>query len=188
MVEYLTLFDTAEIQTDKRSELKLICESILDHEEDYFSVANITTIPWSLIAAIHFRESSLSFKKHLHNGDPLTARTTHVPRDRPLRGDPPFDWDESAIDALTGFWKPKHWDLPGSLEFLERYNGLGYRKCGVNSPYLWDWTQHYTSGLFVRDGKFDPKVRENRAGCVAIFKLLYEWGVELGIQPTEMLH
>jgi len=39
-----------------------------------------------------------SFKLHLHNGDPLTARTVNVPKGRPKTGQPPFAWGISAKD------------------------------------------------------------------------------------------
>jgi lysozyme family protein len=58
-------------------------------------------VPWELIAALHEREAGGSFKGHLHNGDPLTGRTYHVPAGRPAKGSPPFTWEASAIDALT---------------------------------------------------------------------------------------
>ena len=43
---------------------------------------------------------SLDFNRHLHNGDPLSSRTTHIPQNRPVKGKPPFTWEESTIDVL----------------------------------------------------------------------------------------
>ncbi len=45
-------------------------------------VAEKTGVPWELIGAIHFRESSLDFNKCLHNGDPLGQKTVRVPAGR----------------------------------------------------------------------------------------------------------
>lgn len=182
--DYSGMFDSAIIDPKKEVELDNICKLISLNIEAYKFVSLETSIPWILIASIHYRESDQSFQKHLHNGDPLTAKTVHVPRNRPVEGEPPFRWQDSAVDALTGFWKPKLWNMSGCLEFLERYNGLGYRTHSVNSPYLWDWTQHYTSGLFVEDGKFDPNKKENRAGCVAIIKTLEMKGLPLIIEDN----
>ena len=85
-------------------------------------------------------ESSLNFKRHLHNGDPLTARTVHVPSGRPRQGDPPFTWEQSAADALTlrNLGPRTDWSLSGTLYALEGYNGWGYRRYHpeVFSPYL----------------------------------------------------
>jgi lysozyme family protein len=181
MVRYLELWESAVISREAlhRQDLDWICRIILIHEQIYQQVQASTGVPWFVAACIHSRESDLNFKKHLHNGDPLTNRTVNVPKGRPVHGYPTFAWEVSAADALTDFWKPKVWNIAGCLEFFERYNGLGYQRCGINSPYLWDYTQHYTKGLFVRDGKFDPTKHEVRAGCVAIMKSLQERGVIL---------
>lgn len=179
--DYLFLITTCVLTKDelKIRELEFICGSTLRNQHIYAAVEENTKIPWPLIAAIHFRESNQNFKKHLHNGDPLTDRTIHVPKGRPLLGEPPFTWEVSAIDALSKFWKPKRWDLPGSLEFLERYNGLGYQKENVYSPYLWNYTNMYTKGLFTSDGHFDSEKIERRPGCVAILETLAMKGVSL---------
>jgi lysozyme family protein len=83
--------------------------------------------------------ASLNFNRHLHNGDPLTARTVQVPAGRPKTGEPPFTWEESATDALMleklDQWED--WSVPGTLYKLEQYNGWGYRLAhpDVKSPY-----------------------------------------------------
>ena len=72
-------------------------------------------MPWYVVGLIHTMESSGNFAAHLHNGDPLSARTTHVPAGRPKAGAPPFTWEESATDALTmqGFAKLEGLEHPG---------------------------------------------------------------------------
>ena len=72
----------------------------------------------------------------MHNGDPLTGRTVHVPAGRPITGDPPFPWDASSIDALKGFGLDNlnSDDLTSTLNAIERSNGIGYRARGVSSP------------------------------------------------------
>lgn len=179
--DYLSLFASATVTTDKLKlrELDYICRVALTNEPVYKLVENATKIPWALVAALHFREGNQNFTRHLHNGDPLAARTVHVPAGRPLSGEPPFSWPESATDALSGRWLPPSWDVPGALEFCERYNGLGYQKRGANSPYLWDYTSKYVSGLFVADGSFDAGKIECRPGVVAILKTLGAKGVPL---------
>ncbi len=108
-----------------------------------------------------------------------------VPAGRPLTfGPPPFTWAESAIDALSETWRPDDWSIAGILEFLERYNGLGYQKYDILSPYLWDFTNHYQKGLFVSDGRFDPEKIEFRAGAVSILKVLSAKGVSLEVPST----
>lgn len=181
MIDYQNLFHAAVLTTDplKLRELDFVCRVALNNYNSYRIVSLRTGIPWPVIAAIHFRESNQCFLRHLHNGDPLTARTTHVPIGRPKTGYPPFTWTDSATDALTDLWKPKAWDMAGCLDFCEHYNGYGYAERGVMTPYLWDWTDHYLSGLFDRDGQYDPKLTENRPGVVSIFKALAERNVTL---------
>ena len=116
----------------------------------YETVGKALGTPWYVVGLIHTMEASGNFGAHLHNGDPLSARTTHVPAGRPKTGTPPFTWEESATDALTmqGFPAWKDWSVPGTLYKLEGYNGWGYHDHhpDVNTPYLWSFSNHYTSG------------------------------------------
>src|ERR1022692_3987605 len=119
-----------------------------------------------------FDHKGLNFNQHLHNGDPLTARTVHVPAGRPPNGSPPFAWEQSATDALTfqGFANLTDWSLPVILYRLEAYNGFGYRKLAppINTPYLWSFSNQYTSGKYVADGKFDPHAVSPQCGAAVI--------------------
>lgn len=179
--DYLGLYQSSELTKDvsKVKTLDYVCRVALTNQILYQAVSVKTGVPWHLIAAIHFRESGQSFKCHLHNGDPLTSKTTHVPAGRPLEGVPPFSWVDSAVDALTGRQAPQTWDVASCLEYAEKYNGLGYQKRSVNTPYVWDYTDKYTSGLYVADGSFDPNKCEDRPGVAAIFKCLESKGVVL---------
>lgn len=181
LTDYLGLYSSCVLTTSpaKVKELDYVARVAATNKSTYFAVQAACNIPWPLVAAIHFREANQNFTRHLHNGDPLTARTVHVPVGRPLAGQPPFSWQNSASDALSGVWRPLAWDIANCLEFIERYNGLGYQKHGINSPYLWDYTSKYTSGLFVSDGSFDPNASEARPGAVAILKTLESMGVSL---------
>ena len=142
----------------------------------YRKVTAITGVPWQIIASLHEREASGSFLCHLHNGDPLSDRTVHVPKGYPMVGDPPFTWEESAQDALAGegLCHRDGWaDMGVTLDRIERFNGLGYRKRKENSPYLWAGTNHYRNhGKFVEDGHFDPNACDDQPGCAGLLKLL----------------
>lgn len=179
--DYRNLWDTCQLTVDplKLKTLDSVCRIALTNQVSYQVVQVKTGVPWPILAGIHFRESDQSFKKHLHNGDPLTARTVHVPAGRPTMGEPPFRWIDSAIDALSDRHMPTLWDTPSCLEFLERYNGTGYQKRSVNTPYLWDYTDQYATGLYIADGSFDSEKQENRPGVVAILKTLAQMGVSL---------
>lgn len=160
----------AKINPDRLEDAKHIGAKIMGLQDQYQKVENATGVPWDVVAVIHYRESSLNFHTHLHNGDPLTERTVHVPRGRPISGTPPFAWYESAIDAL-GTHKGV-WDIPVRLRFLEAYNGLGYKKRGLPSPYLWSWTDQYTAGKYVADGEFSYSVVDMQCGAVPLMKVL----------------
>lgn len=138
-------------------------------------------IPWYFIACVHYLECSFSFKKHLHNGDPLTGYTVQVPAGRPKVGHPPpFTFNESAVDALKfmGFDKVRSWILPFILRKLEAYNGFGYFKYKkINSPYLWSFSNHYTKGKYVKDGKFDKEAVSQQTGSAVILKRMEERGL-----------
>jgi lysozyme family protein len=181
--DYPTLYRDCETTKDQKSlaQLERVCKAVLANTTPYQVVQKGSGVPWLVVACIHFRESDQNFRCHLHNGDPLTARTVRFPPGRPEKGEAPFEWHDSAIDAFINLWRPKSWSLPGALEFMERYNGLGYRKHGVKTPYLWDFTNQYSGGLFVADGSLDMTKRENRPGIVAILKTLESKGVDLGL-------
>ena len=137
----------------------------------YEAVSAKTGVPWDVIAVIHYRESSGSFAGVLHNGQKIIGtgrKTTLVPKGRG-----PFStWEQAAIDALMNcnpyVGKNKDWSLGNTLELLERYNGLGYRKKGLPSPYLWAGTDQYAKGKYVGDGDFDPNHVDTQLGVAAL--------------------
>ncbi len=134
-------------------------------------------IPWWFIACAHMLECDFNFERHLHNGDPLARRTANEPAGRPVAGHPPFTFRASALDALTMPGKEyqfvRDWSIPHALWLLEGFNGRGYRLYhGINSPYLWAGTQHYSKGKYVSDGKYDPNAVSKQAGCAGLIKLL----------------
>ena len=129
--EYQHLWSTMQLRQEVLSDLDRIVGIISSHKSDYEKVQAATGVPWYVIAGIHNLEGSLNFTTHLHNGDPLSARTHQVPPGRPKSGSPPFPWSVSAIDALTdqlkGSWKSvPGWSIPAMLWKCEMYNGEGY--------------------------------------------------------------
>lgn len=142
----------------------------------YEGVGLSLNIPWVFIALVHAMECDQSFAHHLHNGDPLKARTVRVPAGRPKEGKPPFKWEVSARDALM--FEELHrwtdWTIAGILYQLESFNGMGYRRYhpGVPSPYLWAGCNHERPGLYVKDGKFDKTARSSQIGAAVLLKHL----------------
>jgi lysozyme family protein len=134
----------------------------------YQDVSKKTSVPWFVIAVIHEREASQSWKGNLAQGDPWNKVSIHVPRGRG-----PFkSWEEAAIDALTNCaphaaaWKD--WSAGGALTLLEEYNGLGYAAKNRPSPYIWASTNKYVKGKYVADGHYDPNAIDHQLGCAAL--------------------
>lgn len=172
--QYQALFDGCVVNPAQMAAVNHLATSIAQNQGHYQSVAGPLGIPWYFVALIHNMECSLNFRSHLHNGDPLSARTVHVPAGRPVSGQPPFTWEQSATDALTyqGFANHSDWSLPALLYRLEAYNGFGSRNHGINTPYLWSSSNHYTRGKYVADGVFDPNaVSTQIGGAVILFQM-----------------
>ncbi|OPX20560.1 MAG: hypothetical protein BZ151_03190 [Desulfobacca sp. 4484_104] len=179
--EYQQLFDSCIIRDEKISEVEAILNKLIDYRNRYLAVGEPLGIPWYFIAVIHNMESSLNFARHLHNGDPLSARTVNVPAGRPKQGNPPFSWEESATDALKlkGLHNWSDWSLPGVLYKLEEYNGWGYRLYHphVLSPYLWSGSNQYVSGKYVADGRWSDVAVSKQIGAAVCLRRLAELGM-----------
>jgi lysozyme family protein len=177
--EYQTLFNTCTIRPDRG--VDRLVNSLDASRARYLKVGDALAVPWHVVAVIHNMESSQGFDAHLHNGDPLTARTVQWPNDRPKVGTPPFTWEESALDALTlkrlDRWTD--WTVAGTLYQLERYNGFGYRQYHpeVKSPYLWAASNHYTSGKYVKDGVWSPTATSQQCGAAVLLRRMAERGL-----------
>ena len=174
--EYQRLFDSCIIKESKYSEIDCYINKMVANRSAYENLSKKVHVPWNSIAIIHCMEGSLNFKTHLHNGDPLTARTVQVPKGRPAIGNPPFSWEESAIDALTieGFTSWTDWSITGMLYCFEKFNGFGYRRFGINTPYLWSYSNNYSKGKFSSDGHFDPDAISKQCGAAVILRRMSE--------------
>ena len=175
--EYLRLFTTTKVRPQHAAEAKQIADALFAQRARYESAGHPIGVPWWMVAVIHSLEASRNFNAHLHNGDPLAHRTVHVPKNRPL-GVPPFTWEESARDALTqvGFASVADWSISSALFRLEGYNGTGYRGRGINTPYLWSFSQHYAKGKFASDGRFDPSLVSQQCGAGVLLRILVDEG------------
>lgn len=177
--EYEMLFRTTRPRADNASMIEGAVGRMLAGKPHYEAVADgVGSVPWYVVGVINELESTSNFATHLHNGDPLNKRTVHVPRGHPRTGNPPFTWDESAIDALKlkDFHTFNDWGLPSTLHRLEKYNGFGSRERGVHSPYLWSCSTHYTKGKFVADHEWDPEAVSKQVGAGVILFVLEQKG------------
>lgn len=170
--DYESKFVTCTVRPDFEQQTAKVINQMMAARDRYEAVATKTSVPWHVIAVIHNLECSGKFDCHLHNGDPLRRRTVNVPAGRPATGKPPFTWEQSAIDALTfdGFSSWTDWSVAGTLYKLEGYNGFGYRKRAVPSPYLWSGSPHYVRGKYVADGQFDPRAVSSQLGAAVVLR------------------
>lgn len=169
---YHNLWAKAAIRKERLGSADNLAKRALDNRKIYDDVTAKTGVPWFVLAAIHTRESNMSFKGVLHNGQPIIGtgrKTTIVPVGRGPFG----SWVEAAIDAIA-FKKldqVQRWSVERCLFECERWNGWGYLGKG-NSPYIWSWTTLYQSGKYVKDHVYDPYAVDVQPGCAAIFKAL----------------
>ena len=178
--EYVSLFNSCVISDAHRAQVTWYVNKLTDttYDKSYDTVEDAVCIPWYFVGIIHAMEASFNFDAHLHNGDPLDKKTVHVPAGRPLVWLPPTDWPTSAEDALTieGFANQTDWSLARTLYRMEAYNGFGSRRKGINTPYLWAFSNHYTKGKYVADGKWNPDYVSTQCGGAVMLKALITGG------------
>lgn len=176
--EYLELWKTCAIRPARAATVDALVDRLVENKRRYTAAGKPHGVPWHVVGVIHLLEASGDFSTHLHNGDPLTARTVHVPAGRPAGGKPPFTWEESAADAvrmkLRGW---TDWSVPATLYLLERYNGFGYRPRGIPTPYLWSFSNHYSKGKYVRDGVYSPTAVSAQCGAAVLLRRMAERGI-----------
>jgi len=139
-------------------------------------------VPAPVLFGLHYREASNSFRSSLAQGDPLTHRSRNVPRGRIPGVNPPYTWEQCAVDAVYNVDRLdlKRWDdLNQALLAIELYNGAGYRRKGLVSPYVWSGTDRYQRGKYVADGRFDPYFVDKQLGVAAILLHFRARGVAL---------
>ena len=140
-----------------------------------------------MIGALHYREANLNFLGHLHNGDNLLMLTVHVPPNRPKKRPwPPLGetlrqtWADSAVDALREFPKYSTWSLQKVCFAMESYNGFGCYYHDINTPYLWNYANRYSSGGYKSDGNYVASYISKQAGLFTVLLGLKEVAGDLG--------
>lgn len=175
-----TLWDTCEVRPQYRGQVKAGADLCRKGEATYRDASKLIHIPWEVIAVIHKMEGANNFKACMHNGELIIGtgrKTTLVPKGR----GPFATWIDSCVDAIgvesrrpAGF----KFDIANTLYYLTMFNGFGYENKGINTPYLWSFTNHYTKGKYVRDGVYDANAVSKQCGAVPVLK-------ELGFVPEK---
>jgi len=186
------LWDSVEIKGSQVFRIDKRISQYVENKARYVAIEKMRNggVPSAVIFTLHGRESTWSFKKHLHEGSPLTGRTKWIPKGRPKA--PPsngsvYTFEESAEDVLYKLKDLESVDWTkcnNALYTIEKYNGLGYLKYhkDVLSPYLWSGTNHYTSGKYVADGKFSHTAVDKQLGTCAILKRMSSRGIAIGFK------
>jgi lysozyme family protein len=189
-----SLILTAKITKDVSYYKRNIIPKIIANRARYKFIADKVGCPLAMIPLIHCKELTSDigvFKAYLGNGQPISRVTTIVPKGRG-----PFKtWESGALDALhlDGIDKVTDWSLEKMFYLLEGFNGYGYRYKGINSPYIWAFTNQYSRGLYTSDGKYSPTVVSTNIGCFALYKALiaadpsfaFDWQEELPLPVAE---
>jgi lysozyme family protein len=144
-----------------------------DAKRQYLEIQQDTGVPWWVIAVIHEREASQSWRGSLAQGDRWDKVSRHVPRGR----GPFTSFRAAACDALikcapyASRWKD--WSAGGTLTLLGLYNGTGYEDYHHEaSPYNWGATNQEAWGKYVSDGHWDASVWDTQIGCAALLKAM----------------
>jgi lysozyme family protein len=190
--EYRELFARCVPSPGKEQFVERIVTTAIANRTRYEIVAKATGVPWFVIAALHNMECSQRFDQHLHNGDPLKARTVNVPANRPAKF--PCTWEESAIDAFEfdRFDRWSDWSIAGTLYKMEAFNGFGSRNHGVHTPYLWGGSFEdtngngkldagekpiYVGGKYIRDHVWDSKAISQQIGAAVVLRYMATRGL-----------
>jgi len=168
---YQNLWDSMEIRDSKASTIAWYVKQLIRNSERYQSIEAVSNVPWQVVGCLHLLESGGDFAGVLHNGEKIIGtgkKTRLVPKGRG-----PFDtWEQAAIDALSIKKQPKDWSIVNTLHYCERYNGPGYLRDSrkPHSPYLWSFSNHYTKGKYISDGKYSSTYVSKQCGIAVILK------------------
>ncbi len=172
-----------EMQRTRMTDEREAAAKIFAHKARYQAVEARTGVPWYWIGPVHYRESDLDFNTQLAQGDPLGHVSTHVPKGQgPYFGEDA--WERAALIALedTGATEVIDWRLEKIIYHWEQYNGWGYYKHDVPSPYVWAGSSIQQPGKYVSDGVWDSGAVDQQLGCAPILKSLME--LDPSIKPA----
>lgn len=179
--QYKVWWDQMKSLPGRQKEFDRFARLAFTHKDIYQEIQARTSVPWPLIALTHQRESSMNFTTYLGNGQRLDRVTTIVPKGRgPFKG--PDAFVNGAIDALRieGLSSVKDLNIIEKiLYYCEVFNGGGYSRLGLPSPYLFGGTTVQRAGKFTRDHFFDPHVWDTQPGCAPMLRALQEFDPEI---------
>lgn len=184
--EYKQLWRTMVVTRDQAAHQRL--RNLFNRHRDVYRQVEVATgVPAAMVFVIHVREAGESdvgrWRGVLHNGEKIvgTGRKTRLV---PAGCGPFATWHAAAVHALRmkGFHLIHDFPPERILWCLEPYNGYGYRRRGLRTPYIWAGTNHQQRGKYVSDGVFNSNVWDTQVGCAPVLRAL---GVGAQLQPVE---
>lgn len=130
-------------------------------------------IKWYHIGFLHQMEANLNFNSYLGNGQPFNRKTTIVPKGR----GPFSSFEMGAIDAIRydKLDRIEDWSIGNTLYVLEGFNGYGYTLYrGINSPYIFSGSNHYTSGYYITDAVYSKTTVSQQIGIALLIQELFK--------------
>lgn len=169
--EYLRNWNRAKINEHHKDNVQRGMDKVEPNIEEYNIVASHVDCSVHALICSHYREASCDFDRQILNGQDWDMKTTIVPKN-----EGPFENFE--VSCKRGFAiKPKMESLTNIvdlLHFLERWNGWGYRRRGIWSPYLWSYTNLYKKGYYTSDGRYSSRAVNKQLGCASLLIALFE--------------
>lgn len=171
---YDQLWSGMVVRAEHEAGIRSICSKLIEGKNVYASVAKDVWGDgkyWWFVAITDQMEGGGGHRTHLHNGDSLHDYTHDDPAGRPHVGhEPPFTFNESAVDALQGVSTPISISLAAFN--WEKYNGWGYLNKPIQDPYLASFSNMYEKGKWIRDHVYDENAVSNQPGALTILKVL----------------
>lgn len=182
--EYAVLWQSIQLKPNRLKEIDRVIDKLRDpvRWKEYLKLYEATGVPPQVTAVIHERECGGNLKGVLHNGE-LIIGTGRKTRLVPAGRGPFSTFYAAGIDAFKKEGLDTFdWHAGGAARCayaLEKFNGFGYRRHGIKSPYLWAATNHYTCGKFVRDGVFNASTVDSQLGGMAILRRMMNLDLSL---------
>ena len=155
---YAQLWDTMTVLPEWEQQAEWAARTVKAHACQYGGFG----AHWRLIGVLHWMECGCDFRRQLLNGQPYDRVTTIEPRGL----GPWASWRASTEAALAR-------RAVRTLADLERWNGMGYARREVNSPYLWSGSNHGVGvGKYVADGRYDAAAVSKQVGAAVILFVL----------------
>ena len=159
--EYLRRYAEATINANRLLQVNTALDRGLVNRVIYEKLSVVSAIPWFVILALHMREGGNRLDRSIKDGHTIDPSTFFV----------------DATKVLRSRALPDRWDSAGCLFMSETYNGFGPRHHGINTGYLWSFTDEYTMGKYNIDGHWDPTLVDEQPGVVTLFMVMVTRGL-----------